>query len=137
MHQTLTAERNQVRMRRTPVTQCRGPLLSAPQIEDVLARFDHRAVRDTYMAVSAFYAGGFSVINFSDPADPKERGFYLPRKKGKIPDMWSAYWYNGRVYTNEHSSNLGLRVFRVKGLRKSNVKYFEGRLNPQTMSGLR
>lgn len=88
-----------------------------------------------YIAVSAFYAGGFSVINFSDPADPKERGFYLPIKKGKIPDMWSAYWYNGRIYTNEHASNLGLRVFRMKGLRKGRVKYFGGRLNPQTMIG--
>lgn len=88
-----------------------------------------------YMAVSSYYSGGLSVVDFSDPTSPKERGYYLPQVGGKNPDMWSAYWYNGRIYSNEHASKLGLSVFRMKGLGKLTVKYFGSRLNPQTMVG--
>jgi len=88
-----------------------------------------------YIAVSSYYSGGLSVVDFSDPTNPKELGFYLPQVGGKNPDMWSAYWYNGRIYSNEHASKLGLSVFRMKGLAKSTVRYFGGRLNPQTMAG--
>ena len=46
MHQTLTAEGHQIRLRITPAGQRRGPLLRPPQIEDLLARRDHTAIGD-------------------------------------------------------------------------------------------
>jgi hypothetical protein len=85
-----------------------------------------------YVAVSSFYSGGISAVDFSDPANPKEIGHYLMQPRGINPDSWSAYWYNGRVYTNDHASLLGVGVFKVRGLEEDNVLYYKRTLNPQT-----
>ncbi len=85
-----------------------------------------------YVAVSSYYSGGISAVDFSDPGDPKEIGHYLMLPGGVNPDSWSAYWYNGRVYTNDHISGLGIAVFKIKGLGKKKVLYYRGTLNPQT-----
>lgn len=87
---------------------------------------------DRYIAASSYYMGGLSVVNFTKPDEATEIGHYLPMKGGVLPDMWSAYWYNGRIYTNEHESQKGISVFKMKGLGKKRVKYFKGRFNPQT-----
>ncbi len=71
-------------------------------------------------------------MDFSDPTNPKEYAHYLPQVKGINPDMWSAYWYNGRVHSNEHASQLGLSTFKIDGLGIRNVHFFDHRLNPQT-----
>ena len=88
--------------------------------------------RKQYRVVAAYYMGGMSEVKFNDPEDPTEVAHYLPLKGGVSPDMWSAYWYNGRVYTNDHSSKLGIHVFKIKGLGHDRVHYFKGRFNPQT-----
>ena len=88
--------------------------------------------RGKYVAASSYYMGGLSVVKFTTPAEATETGYYLPMKGGVLPDMWSAYWYNGRIYTNEHESQKGVSVFKMKGLGKKRVKYFKGRFNPQT-----
>jgi hypothetical protein len=85
-----------------------------------------------YRAVSAYYMGGMADVKFDDPEDPTEIHHYLPLKGGVSPDMWSAYWYNGRVYTNDHSSKLGIHVFKIGGVGRERVHFFKGRLNPQT-----
>jgi hypothetical protein len=85
-----------------------------------------------YIAVSSYYSGGISAVDFSDPADPKEIGHYLMLPGGINPDTWSAYWRNGRVYTNDHLSGLGIGVFKIRGLGKRKVLYYRGTLNPQT-----
>lgn len=85
-----------------------------------------------YVAVSSYYSGGISAVDFSDPAAPKEIGHYLMLPGGVNPDSWSAYWYNGRVYTNDHVSKLGIGVFKIKGQGKRKVLYYRGTLNPQT-----
>jgi hypothetical protein len=87
---------------------------------------------DRYVAVSSYYSGGISAVDFTDPANPEELGHYLMLPGGVNPDSWSAYWYNGRVYTNDHSSRLGVAVFGIKGLGKKQVLYYKGGLNPQT-----
>ena len=85
-----------------------------------------------YIAVSSYYRGGISAVDFTDPANPEEIGHYLMYPGGVLPDTWSAYWYNGRVYTNDHASVLGVGVFKIKGLAKKQVLYYRGTLNPQT-----
>ena len=87
---------------------------------------------DRYVAVSPYYSGGLSVVDFSNPAAPKELGYYLPQVDGENPDMWSGYWYGGRIYTNEHASQLGVSAFEVAGLGKRDVLSVGNRLNPQT-----
>ena len=51
--------------------------------------------------VQAWYQGGVSVIDFTDPANPFEIAYF---DRGPIDDdqlvtggYWSAYWYNGRI----------------------------------------
>jgi hypothetical protein len=46
VHQALTAEWHQVRLRRAPVGQRRGPLPRAAQVEQLMACLDHGAVDD-------------------------------------------------------------------------------------------
>lgn len=89
--------------------------------------------RSRYIAVSAYYSGGLAAVDFTDPANPTEYAHYLPQVRGDNPDMWSAYWYNGREYSNENSSQLGLSLFDIDGLGPRNIRFYENRLNPQTM----
>ena len=88
--------------------------------------------RDRYVAVSAYYMGGWSMVDFSDPANPKEIAYYLPEVKDKLPDMWSTYWYNGRIYSNEHATRLGVSAFKRSNNGRGQVHFFRPRLNPQT-----
>ena len=87
---------------------------------------------DRYVAVSPYYSGGLSIVDFSDPAAPVERGYYVPQVKNRNPDMWSGYWYRGKIYTNEHASRLGVSVFRADGFGRGQVRSLGPRLNPQT-----
>ena len=88
--------------------------------------------KNKYIAASSYYMGGLSIVDFSEPTAAEEVGHYMPMEGGVLPDMWSAYWYNGRIYTNEHESQKGLSVFKMKGTGIRKVKYFKGRFNPQT-----
>jgi hypothetical protein len=47
--------------------------------------------RNRYLLVNAYYTGGVSVIDFTDPTDPAEIAFY-----DKGSDTWAAYWYEYR-----------------------------------------
>lgn len=65
--------------------------------------------------VQAWYQGGISVMDFTDPAHPFEIAYF---DRGSIdPKMlvlggdWSAYWYNGYIYASEIAR--GLDVFEL------------------------
>ncbi len=65
--------------------------------------------------VQAWYQGGVSVFDFTDPANPFEIAFF---DRGPISDTelvgggyWSTYWYNGHIYGSEIVR--GLDVFRL------------------------
>ncbi len=65
--------------------------------------------------VQAWYQGGISVMDFTDPAQPLEIAYF---DRGPIdPEMlvlggdWSAYWYNGYIYGSEIAR--GLDVFEL------------------------
>ncbi|HWL64551.1 MAG TPA: hypothetical protein VNP73_01130, partial [Actinomycetota bacterium] len=60
--------------------------------------------------VTAWYAGGFMVVDFSDPAAPTEFGWYLPSSTS----TWDAKWYRGYAYVGDGSR--GLDVYEVSGL---------------------
>lgn len=60
--------------------------------------------------VQAWYQGGISVVDFTDPSNPIEIAYF---SRGAIdPKMlvlggdWSAYWYNGFVYASEIARGL-------------------------------
>jgi hypothetical protein len=65
--------------------------------------------------VQAWYQGGISVMDFTDPAQPFEianfdRGPIDP-KMLVLGGDWSAYWYNGYIYGSEIAR--GLDVFEL------------------------
>ena len=84
-----------------------------------------------YIVVSSYYAGGIAAINFSDPENPREIAHYVNERNDVNPDTWAAYWYNGYVYTNDHSSKFGVGVYRLKRTGRWAAHYFEGGMNPQ------
>jgi len=66
--------------------------------------------------VQAWYQGGLSVIDFTDPANPFEIAYF---DRGPIDDeqlvtggYWSAYWYDGHIYATEITR--GLDVFALE-----------------------
>ena len=65
--------------------------------------------------VQAWYQGGVSVFDFTDPDRPFEIAFF-DRGPMSADDLvlggyWSAYWYNGAIYGSE--IGRGLDVFRL------------------------
>ncbi|HEU4700127.1 MAG TPA: hypothetical protein VFS40_13170 [Gemmatimonadales bacterium] len=68
------------------------------------------------LMVQAWYQGGVSVFDWTDPAHPKEIAFF---DRGPVDSTrmgsggsWSAYWYNGAIYSSEISR--GLDVFTLQ-----------------------
>src|SRR5213594_2465578 len=65
--------------------------------------------------VQAWYQGGISIFDWTDPAHPKEIAFFDrgPVDSTKMEDggSWSAYWYNGVIVSSEISR--GLDIFEL------------------------
>lgn len=65
--------------------------------------------------VQAWYQGGISVIDFTDPARPFEIAYFdrgpIDKDQLVTGGYWSAYWYKGRIYATEISR--GLDVFAL------------------------
>ncbi len=55
--------------------------------------------------VQAWYQGGISVVDFTDPSHPVELAYFdrgpVSTEKVEIGGEWSAYWYNGAIYGSE------------------------------------
>ncbi len=66
--------------------------------------------------VQAWYQGGISVFDFTDPAHPAEIAFFdrgpLDRNTLTLAGHWSAYWYNGMIVGSE--IGRGLDIFALK-----------------------
>jgi hypothetical protein len=65
--------------------------------------------------VQAWYQGGVSILDFTDPENPYEIAFF---DRGPLSDAelftggyWSTYWYNGAIYGAEISR--GIDVFEL------------------------
>jgi hypothetical protein len=65
--------------------------------------------------VQAWYQGGVSVMDFTDPEHPFEIAYFdrgpIDPKMLILGGMWSAYWYNGYIYGSEIAR--GLDVFEL------------------------
>ena len=60
--------------------------------------------------VQAWYQGGISVLDFTDPANPYEIAFFdrgpVDADELVLAGFWSAYWYNGYIYGSEIARGL-------------------------------
>ena len=65
--------------------------------------------------VQAWYQGGISIMDFTDPAAPVEVGYFdrgpIDAKMLVMGGSWSAYWYNGKIYSSEIAR--GLDIFEL------------------------
>ncbi|MGA2561531.1 MAG: hypothetical protein ABSF17_17815 [Terracidiphilus sp.] len=65
--------------------------------------------------VQAWYQGGVSVMDFTDPVHPFEIAYFdrgpIDPKSLVLGGDWSAYWYNGSIYGSEIAR--GLDVFEL------------------------
>jgi hypothetical protein len=65
--------------------------------------------------VQAWYQGGVSIMDFTDPAQPFEIAYFdrgpIDPKMLVLGGEWSAYWYNGYIYGSEIAR--GLDVFEL------------------------
>jgi hypothetical protein len=64
--------------------------------------------------VQAWYQGGISVWEFTDPAHPRELAFFergpLSTERLIGGGSWSAYWYNGLIYSSDLQKGLDVVV---------------------------
>ncbi|HSH21402.1 MAG TPA: hypothetical protein VK992_02140 [Candidatus Caenarcaniphilales bacterium] len=89
--------------------------------------------------VSAWYNGGTTVLDFTDPANVEQIGYYIP-KAPKLAAAWSSYWYRGFIYANNFDEDVnslsgqsrGLDVFAIGHPDLKNAIKVN-RLNPQTV----
>jgi hypothetical protein len=62
----------------------------------------------------AWYQGGISVFDWTDPAHPREIAFFDRGPADttlKLSGSWSAYWYNGNIVSSEITR--GLDIFEL------------------------
>lgn len=86
-----------------------------------------------YIGVSAFWRGGTSVFDFTNPAAAREIAYFEPTGEdgGGSPETWSSYWYNDYIYVSDY-----VRGFEVLQLLDKKGRPFRARrwhhANPQT-----
>jgi hypothetical protein len=58
----------------------------------------------------AFYQGGISLVDFTDPANAFEIGYFdrgpISSTSLVLGGLWSTYWYNGAIYGSEIARGL-------------------------------
>lgn len=93
------------------------------------------------LMVQAWYQGGVSVMDFTDPTKPFEIAYFDrgPIQTGKlfVAGSWSAYWLNGRIYSSEIARGLDvLRLVPNEHLSAAEIAAAESvrfdTINPQT-----
>jgi hypothetical protein len=97
---------------------------------------------DRYWQTQAFYRGGNSLVDFTDPGAPFEAAFAdIEDSVGKAAS-WSSYWYNDVMYVNGglgQEGPTGNRGFEAYALFNEDGDRIRTRdwkwLNPQTQEG--
>jgi hypothetical protein len=90
--------------------------------------------------VSAWYNGGTTVLDFTDPSQPFQIGYYIAKEPVKAAN-WSSYWYDGLIYANSFDASYIPSIPQSRGIDvlaiahpdlKASNQYKLRRLNPQT-----
>ena len=94
------------------------------------------------LMVQAWYQGGISIMDFTDPMNPMEIAYFDRGPLGErlmIGGSWSAYWFNGRIYSSEIARGLDvLRLLPSDQLSAAEIAaaeaVMEDEINPQTQT---
>ncbi len=91
-----------------------------------------------YLMASSWYSGGTSVVDFTNPTEPKEVAFYDVADGGPgnpRANTWATYWYNGFFYAND--IGRGVEIYDVDyGPLNKAINFPDGAMNPQTQFGM-
>ncbi|HET9142610.1 hypothetical protein, partial [Actinophytocola sp.] len=91
-------------------------------------------VRGKDIMVQAWYQGGISVFDFTDSAHPRELGWFdrgpLSDERLVLGGSWSAYYYNGHVFSNDIQKGLDVLSIDDESLAPAE-SYRYGQFNPQ------
>jgi hypothetical protein len=86
-----------------------------------------------YVLVSGNYQSGVSVVDFTNPASPREIAFADPAPLSDtsliLGGDWSTYWYDGRIY--ESDIRRGLIIWNLSDPAVAGARKLR-HLNPQT-----
>ncbi len=95
------------------------------------------------LMVQAWYQGGVSILDFTDPARPMEIAYFdrgpVDGDRLKVAGHWSAYWFNGRIYASEIARGFDvLRLAPSEQLSAAEIAVAERvmaeTINPQTQT---
>jgi hypothetical protein len=92
-------------------------------------------VKGKDIMVQAWYAGGWSVFDFTDSENPVEIAWFDRGPRVTTPNPvsggnWSTYWYNGHIYSNEIAR--GFDVAKITDARLGDANDVElDSFNPQ------
>ncbi|HKW40570.1 MAG TPA: hypothetical protein VJN39_04910 [Gemmatimonadales bacterium] len=74
--------------------------------------------------VQGWYQGGVSVFDWADPAHPSEIAYFdrgpMDSTKLEMAGSWSAYWYNGYIYSSEIARGLDVLELQPNALLSQN-----------------
>ncbi|MCT2559454.1 DUF305 domain-containing protein [Tsuneonella sp. YG55] len=95
--------------------------------------------------VQAWYQGGVSVIDFTDPDNVHEIAYFdrgpIDKDQLVTGGYWSAYWYKGRIYATEISRGLDVFALTPSAFLTAEeiagaeaAEYAGGVFNPQTQT---
>ena len=74
--------------------------------------------------VQGWYQGGISVFDFTDPTHPVEIAYFdrgpMDSTKLEMAGSWSAYWYNGYIYSTEIARGLDVLELQPNALLTQN-----------------
>jgi hypothetical protein len=85
--------------------------------------------------VQAWYQGGISVFDFTDSANPRELAWFdrgpLSEEELMLGGSWSAYYYNGYVYSNDIQQGFDVLKIRHPAVAPAKQHRYDV-LNPQS-----
>jgi hypothetical protein len=88
--------------------------------------------------VQAWYQGGISIWEFTNPARPRELGYFergpLSTERLIPGGSWSAYWYNGLIYSSDIQKGLDAVVVLDPAFLLAGLLNRVGAFNAQTQS---
>jgi len=95
------------------------------------------------LMVQAWYQGGVSIMDFTDPRKPVEIAYFdrgpIEAERLVVGGDWSAYWFNGRIYASEIARGLDvLKLAPSDQLSAAEIAAAESvmiaEINPQTQT---
>jgi hypothetical protein len=96
----------------TPAGHYKLPVVQTDQENCVAHNGSLIPVPGRDIMTQAWYQGGVSVFDFTDPAHPREIAFFdrgpMDPTKLELGGDWGTYWYNGYIYASEIDRGLDI-----------------------------